>query len=255
MPLIRSPKYMKPHLAITIFLALIVPAVATSWGSYKITEANIINDLNQALARTIQQKDVSIITPDTLSTYRRFLSTPALKSRVYLAHCPRIERGNAVCSDTMIGNPKLPTLGIRAYASCTQATIFGMSDQRLPMTLLLLSLVWGAYSLHMCRRNRPGLTAIGRLTYEHSSRCFYNARHEQLHLTPLQQQLMEMFVSHPDHQLAIHEICAALWPKKEDAHDTLYTLIRRLRPIVEKDSDLKIVSEKGRFYRLEDTRP
>ena len=107
---------MKPYLAITIFLTLIIPAVATSWGSYKITEACIINDLNQALARTIQQKDVSIITPDTLSTYRRFLNNPALKSRVYLAHCPRIETGNAVCSDTMIGNPKLPALGIQLYA-------------------------------------------------------------------------------------------------------------------------------------------
>ena len=39
---------MKPYLAITIFLTLIIPAVATSWGSYKITEACIINDLNQA---------------------------------------------------------------------------------------------------------------------------------------------------------------------------------------------------------------
>mgnify|MGYP000554892923 FL=1 len=91
---------MKPYLAITIFLTLIIPAVATSWGSYKITEACIINDLNQALARTIQQKDVSIITPDTLSTYRRFLNNPALKSRVYLAHCPRIETGNAVYAAT-----------------------------------------------------------------------------------------------------------------------------------------------------------
>lgn len=246
---------MKPYLAITIFLTLIIPAVATSWGSYRITEACIINDLNQALARTIQQKDVSIITPDTLSTYRRFLNNPALKSRVYLAHCPRIETGNAVCSDTMIGNPKLPALGIRAYTSCTQATIFSMSDQRLPMTLLLLSLAWGAYCLHVCRRNKPGITAIGRLTYDHNSHCFYNARREQLHLTPLQQQLMEMFVSHPDHQLAIHEICAALWPKKDDPRDTLYTLIRRLKPIVEKDTNLKIISEKGRSYRLEETRP
>lgn len=42
-----------------------------------------------------------------------------------------------------------------------------------------------------------------------------------------------------------------LWPKKDDANDTLYTLIRRLKPIVEEHTRLKIVADRGRNYSLE----
>ena len=40
-------------------------------------------------------------------------------------------------------------------------------------------------------------------------------------------------------------------PKKPDATDTLYTLIRRLKPVIEQHSDLKIESDRSKSYRLE----
>lgn len=70
-------------------------------------------------------------------------------------------------------------------------------------------------------------------------------------LTPMQHQLMMMFFQSPSHSLSKAEICEALWPKKPDATDTLYTLIRRLKPIIEQHSDLKIESDRSKSYRLE----
>ena len=69
-------------------------------------------------------------------------------------------------------------------------------------------------------------------------------------LTPMQQQLMEMFFRSPNHTLSKTEICDALWPKKDDASETLYTLIRRLKPIIEAHSDLKIEADRGKAYEL-----
>jgi DNA-binding response OmpR family regulator len=68
----------------------------------------------------------------------------------------------------------------------------------------------------------------------------------------MQRQLMEMFFRAPSHRLSKTEICDTLWPKKPDASDTLYTLIRRLRPIIEEHSNLKIESDRGSSYRLTD---
>ena len=63
-------------------------------------------------------------------------------------------------------------------------------------------------------------------------------------------QLMEMFFRSPSHLLTKTEICDALWPRKDDASETLYSLIRRLKTVVEARSDLKIESERGRAYEL-----
>ena len=66
----------------------------------------------------------------------------------------------------------------------------------------------------------------------------------------MQHQLMEMFFLSPTHSLTKSEICAALWPKKPDASETLYTLIKRLKPVIEQHSDLKIESDRGKAYEL-----
>ena len=79
---------------------------------------------------------------------------------------------------------------------------------------------------------------------------FVDAKGCIVKLTPMQQQLMEMLWQSPKHQLSKAEICDALWPKKPDASETLYTLIRRLKPIIEEHSDLKIESDRGKSYGL-----
>lgn len=73
---------------------------------------------------------------------------------------------------------------------------------------------------------------------------------EQIHLTPMQHSLLKMFITSDTHTLSKQEICDQLWPKKPDASDTLYTLIRRIKPIIEVHSSLKIESDRGKSYSL-----
>lgn len=47
------------------------------------------------------------------------------------------------------------------------------------------------------------------------------------------------------------DICESLWLGKINADETLNTLIRRLRPLVEENSNLRITTDRGRAYVLE----
>ena len=66
----------------------------------------------------------------------------------------------------------------------------------------------------------------------------------------MQRQLMEMFVASDSHRLSKHEICDVLWPKKDDANETLYALISRLKHELDKTSNYDIISDRGRAYIL-----
>lgn len=67
----------------------------------------------------------------------------------------------------------------------------------------------------------------------------------------MQYTLMEMFYLSSSHLLFKSDICQSLWPGKDNADETLYTLIRRLKPIVEDNSNLRITTDRGRAYGLE----
>ena len=110
-----------------------------------------------------------------------------------------------------------------------------------------MALVWGFFCLYQYRR-RVTLGMFGGLALQEGR--FVDAKGCVVKLTPMQQQLMELFFHSPNHTLSKAEICDALWPKKEDASETLYTLIRRLKPIIEQHSDLKIEVDRGKSYGL-----
>ena len=97
-----------------------------------------------------------------------------------------------------------------------------------------------------------GALTYGGLTYSETEEKFITCNGEAVKLTPMQQELMRMFFSSPSHRLKKTEICDTLWPRKPDANDTLYTLIKRLRPIIEEHSNLKIESDRGSSYQLKD---
>ena len=228
-------------LPILIFLSLCLTAMATSCGSYRKAERNIENDLKQALAKTINEKGMETMCQDSIRAYRsiartegemmtiavgdetlrRHLRNPQLGEMAFITYTVRCERGGwKVTFDTK--------------AKCSAVMIWSLSDQRLSAWLAVMALLSLALSFRGRRQSPP-------ITMDSFSAT---------HLTPMQRQLMEMFVASGSHRLSKHEICDALWPKKDDASETLYALISRLKRELDKTSSFDIISDRGRAYIL-----
>ena len=221
---------MKQKYALTILFALVIASGLTSIGCYQATERIVAEDLECALTKALAEQQSDAITPDTIRTFNSYLTMEQLRGHAVLAVATRQD-------------------GLRCEAKCSAATIFSMSDQRPASVLWTVAILWALYCFWRFRREVPLMT-FGGLAYAEREGRFYNKLGKQVRLTPMQQQLMEMFFRSESHQLTKTEICDALWPKKDDANDTLYTLIRRLKPIVEEHSNLKIESDRGRAYEL-----
>ena len=274
-------------LPILIFILLCLSAMATSCGSYRKAERNIENDLKQALAKTINEKGMETMRQDSIRAYRsiartegemmtiavgdetlrRHLRNPQLGEMAFITYKVRCERGEwKVTFDT--------------EAKCSAVMIWNLSDQRLSawlsvMALLSLALSFrGRRQLHPTTNREPsnslewprcegGRRSQLTTNREPSSslewpRCEGGRQSQPItmdsfsatHLTPMQRQLMEMFVASGSHRLSKHEICDALWPKKDDASETLYALISRLKRELDKTSSFDIISDRGRAYIL-----
>ena len=210
----------------------------------------------------------------------RHLKNPRLKQAAFLTfdvmdgdYRGSSMDGQAICSDTLVvrNGRAGETLALKGYTRLSAAAVFGMSDQRLPGGLMAAALLWAIGSMLYLRKRekenpmlQPAEGSVlsaegdtqsaqdfGGLTYSDADDRFYAADHTPIRFTPMQQQLMRLFWQAPSHSLTKEEICDVLWPKKDDANDTLYTLIRRLKPIVEEHTRLKIVADRGRNYSLE----
>ena len=225
---------MKQKYLVIVLLGLIVVSGATSFKSYQATERLVEDDMNQALALALAEQQSDVISADTIRVFNNYLQLDQLRGHALLAVDTRQK-------------------GFRCEARCSAATIFAMSDQRPASILWMLTLLWAGFCFYRHRRQMPllaGMTPYGGLNYAESEGRFYDAGGRQVKLTPMQQQLMEMFFRSSSHSLTKTEICDALWPKKPDASETLYTLIRRLKPIIEAHSDLRIEVDRGRSYEL-----
>ena len=231
---------MKQQYAVIVLFALIIASALTGYGSYKSTSRMVNEDMDRALALALEEQQSNVISQDTIRTFNSHLQIAELRGKATLA---------------------VETHGqdFKAYAHCSEATIFGLSNQK-PATILWT--LTGFWALFMWYRHRQKVVneqlsmalscgnTFGGLTYSEEESRFYAADGNQVQLTPMQHQLMEMFFHSPSHSLTKTEICDALWPKKPDASETLYTLIRRLKPVVEQYSDLKIESDRSKSYRL-----
>jgi hypothetical protein len=235
--------------AVIVLFGLIAASLFTGFGSY-CSMRNLVNeDMDRALALTLEEQQSNVISADTIRTFNQHLQIAELRGKATLAVDTR-------------------GLEFRAYAHCSEATIFSLSDQRPATILWLLTGFWAIflwYRRHQTKAKAPlclspasGSSPLpssfgntyGGLTYSELDSCFYADDGCQVQLTPMQHQLMQMFFLSPSHSLTKTEICNALWPKKPDASDTLYTLIRRLKPIVERHSNLRIASDRRKSYRL-----
>ena len=219
---------MKQQYAVIVLFALIVASTLTSLDSFRSTRRMVNEDMDRALAITMQEQQSDVISVDTIRVFNSHLQMEALRGRAVLT------------VDTKNGFSPRPQV--------STATIFSLSDQRPSMVLWSMVLLWGLFCLYQ-HRKRISLGMYGGLALQEGR--FVDAKGCVVKLTPMQQQLMEMFFQSPAHSLTKAEICAALWPGKPDASETLYTLIRRLKPVIEQHSKLRIESDRSKAYRLE----
>ena len=271
----------RPILPLTVFLALITSAILSGNYNYRIAQNEITADLNQALAKLIEDNTVSVIPQDTIRAYkqlqetacgevmialsderfRRYLKKLNVKESAYLTfyivgqdtpHLPLSEQN--IYSDTVLLKNKHSgeVLALKGYSQLSSAAIFSMSDQRMSIAFMVAALLWGAFSFAYLRKNQQteeiSVTNFGGLSYSENEGRFYDATQLPIHFTPMQQQFMNLLWEAPSHTLSKKEICDALWPGKEDANDTLYTLVRRLKPVIEQHTDLKTTADRcGRY--------
>ena len=261
---------LKPYHSFIIFLAFIVSAIYASVDSYRCTERDIVGDMNRALVITLHDRQDQWLTPDTIQDYRSHLRLPLLRETSTLCYVLDDRRGQRHASRQSRSKRQLTSNAmplsnhtIRGYANCSFADVFGMSDQRTPLSLTLMAMLWaaattlyhrqrnGAFGNKLSNSSNGGAYAtLGSLSYSTDDDCFYDATDNQtVRFTPMQHQLMRMFFNNSQHYLTKANICSALWPKKPDASDTLYTLIRRVKPIIEAYG-LSIEADRGRAYRI-----
>ena len=228
-------------LPILIFIVLCLTAMATSYGSYCKAQRNIESDLQQALAKTIDEKGVETMRQDSIRAYRSIartegeMMTIAVGDETLRRHLRNQQLGEMAFITYTVGRERGRwKVTFNTEAKCSAAMIWSFSDQRLPAWLTVMALLSLALSFRGKRQLQP-------ITMDSFSAT---------HLTPMQRQLMEMFVASDSHRLSKYEICDVLWPKKDDANETLYALISRLKRELDKTSNYDIISDRGRAYIL-----
>ena len=276
---------LSPYHTLLVFAILMMSAIFSSVSNYRKAQYAIIKDMDQALALTLQERQYQWITPDTIQSYRSHLSIDLLKQTSILCYAMKEERKgkeetegewkeSTLTSRTMF----LAKNHIQGYANCSMFDVWGMSDQRTSMILTLMATLWAIWAVYYLRKKNEGNTTetslalqghsntvltttspklhlskrqfFGTLSYSLSDDTFYKKESDEtINFTPMQHQLMQMFFENEHHKLSKKEICDALWPKKTDASATLYTLIRRIKPIIE-NHNLMIESERGKAYRV-----
>ena len=225
-------------LPLIVFLSLVVSAVLASLGSCHLQARDIDNDVRLALSQTLMERPSHVVDADTIRVYRSHITVAEVRDTASIM----VKTVHRAGQDVAV---------LEANAGYSLFTLIGMSDQRPAVVLMVVAMLWLIGCLWYQRRHPVELhQSFGGLYYVPEEARFYTEKGEEVRLTPMQQQLMEMFFRSPSHSLTKQTICDHLWPKKPDANDTLYTLIRRLKPVIEGQSQLKIESDRGKSYRL-----
>ena len=195
-----------------------------------------------------------VFTPDDAeSHFKPHLTISSLKDTSHVSMCLLHQNGEesfseqaSLCSDTLLWSISPTTnnsdvIAFKAYANPSVCSVLGHSDQRLPLTgIIFCSLVLSVMVWRIRMRTGDAMTPATKTV----------APQVEMHLTPMQEQLMEMFYSAPNHILSKEAICAALWPKKDNPDSTLYTFICRLKSTLKAQSNMDIINKRGKEYQL-----
>lgn len=237
-----------PALLVTLLFAL--SAVWTAVNDYRTQRYQIANDLTQALCLTMAEQPADWLSADTIRSYRDHLQLSYLRDSAVLTLC--MLEDDKVSTRGISGERVSIRPDISVYGNVSMSTleVWWMADHRLSLLFSLLTLI----SMLLTIRKRESLIpakANGKpQTYLTDDGVLLDREGCELHLTPMQRQLIQLFQAAPRHELSKETICDALWPRKDDASETLYALISRLKAVVEPHTDLRIVTDRGRAYRL-----
>jgi len=247
-----TARTMKRTPALFVFFFLVTASVATGVRSFHVTRQAIEADLTQALQQTAQSCPSDWLSSDTIRQYRSHLHLADLCDEAYLSLSACEERGSheehlgTLSSDSLV---VMPSVVARGYVVCSAFSVWKRSDQRLSLLFALLSLFALAFSLH---RSHPQRRLIGTSLFyvDTGADAVSGYPFSSLPLTPMQQQFIGLLQQSPGNELPTQAICDALWPGKPDARETLYTLVRRLRPTIESQTPFCVQNIRGRAYRL-----
>lgn len=230
---------MKPLHALLVFIVLCVSSLAAGIDNLYRTLYRAQQSVDYALEQTLHRCQTDQIDADTIRVYRSLIAMSALRDTAYLS-----------VSIAETDDQRQPQL--QAHTGLSFCQLWALSDQRASTTLATIATVWLIVSMWLVKRQQArckNLIRLGLLSYNTEDGGFY-VRDEQVHFTPMQQTLMELFLMAPDHTLRQQEICDRLWPKKPDASATLYTLIRRLKSILNEKAQISIECNRGESYLL-----
>ena len=119
---------MKQRYAVVMLFALIIASSMVSLTSYKRAEKLVTEDVNQALAKALDEQQSDVISADTIQVFNSHLQIEGL-------------RGNAVLA---VDTKK----GFRPRPQVSTATILSLSDQRPSMILWSMVFLWSLFCLY-----------------------------------------------------------------------------------------------------------
>ena len=248
-------------------LLLIMVSIVVGWRCYDKAKTEMVEDLNQALQRTTVADEGVDAMLDSLSCmhgnpmltfdgthhgFSRFLRIPSLRDTAHISYSLAQVGGECndgtsharIVSDTITvagcgADGRDVLLAVRAFANPSMTSVFGHAGMAWPMASFFLGLMLLAFML-----------ANGRLQNAVAGDA---PLRKDLMLTPMQQQLMDMFLASPGRTLSKEEICSALWPKKDNPDDSFYTFISRMKSSMSRQSSsFRIENKRGREYVLAD---
>ena len=149
-------------LPILIFIVLCLTAVATSYGSYRKAQRNIESDLQQALAKTINEKGVETMRQDSIRAYRSIartegeMMTIAVGDETLRRHLRNQQLGEMAFITYTVGRERGRwKVTFNTEAKCSAAMIWSLSDQRLSAWLTVMALLSLALSFRGRRQSQP----------------------------------------------------------------------------------------------------
>ena len=149
-------------LPILIFIVLCFTAMATSYGSYRKAQRNIESDLQQALAKTINEKGVETMRQDSIRAYRSIartegeMMTIAVGDETLRRHLRNQQLGEMAFITYTVGRERGRwKVTFDTEAKCSAAMIWSLSDQRLPAWFAAMALLSLALSFRGRRQSQP----------------------------------------------------------------------------------------------------